>query len=92
MIYYVNLEQPMMFSFIELIDGINLYPRRRRLGHHLVGGWTYHMSTNPAIEGSDSDDGLLIGEASDIAIIMERLADIRRSSGMVSLIEIVVSC
>jgi hypothetical protein len=92
MIYYVNLEQPMMFSFIEIIDGITLYPRRRRLGAHLVGGWTYHMTTNPAIEGSDSDAGLLVDEASDIAIIMERLANIRRSSGMVSHIEIVPSC
>ena len=50
------------------------------------------MTTNPAIEGSDSDAGLLVDEASDIAIIMERLANIRRSSGMVSHIEIVVSC
>lgn len=82
----------MMFSFIEIIDGITLYPRRRRLGLHLVGGWTYHMTTNPAIEGNDSDAGLLVDEASDIAIIIERLANIRRSSGMVSLIEIVPSC
>lgn len=92
MIYYVNLEQPMMFSFIEIIDGVTRYPRRRHLGFHFVGGCTYHMTTNPAIEGNDSDAGLLIGEASDIAIIMERLGDARRSSGMVSLIGIVVSC
>ena len=82
----------MMFSFIEIIDGVTRYPRRRRLGHHLVGGWTYHMTTNPAIEGSNSDGGLLVGEGSDIAIIMERLGEARRSSGMVSIIEIVPSC
>ena len=82
----------MMFTFIEIIDGITLYPRRRHFGFHSVGGWSYHMSTNGSIDANDSDAGLLVDEASDIAIIMERLANIRRSSGMVSLIEIVPSC
>jgi hypothetical protein len=82
----------MMFSFIEIIDGVTRYPRRLLPGFHLVGGCSYHMSTNSAIEGSNSDGGLLVGEGSDIAIIMERLGEARRLSGMVSHIEIVPSC
>lgn len=77
----------MSWTFVENVDGQQLWPRRRALPG--PGGLRWHMSSRRDLEPALGDLGLLTGDLEGMQRVAESLTRMRQSSGMQSEVQLV---
>lgn len=76
-----------MWTFVENIDGREMWPRRRALPG--PNGLRWHMSARSEVEPALGDMGLLTGDQTGMQSVADSLVRMRRSSGMQSEVRLV---
>lgn len=76
-----------MWTFVERIEGQEMWPRRRALPG--PGGLRWHMSARSDRGPALGDLGLLIGEEAPIRAMMTQLQGLRNRDGIASEVRLV---